>query len=61
MNTLVIINDNGHKYTCESVDKARVLSFIDWFLDNVSGTAEIQIIYRQNDGTVKPPIPPKAP
>jgi hypothetical protein len=58
MKTMAIIDDNGHKYICESMDKARVLSFIDWFLDNVSGTTEIQILFRQNDGTIKPPVPP---
>ncbi len=59
MKYIAIINDNGHKYTCESLDKARVLSFIDWFLDNVTGTAEIQLLFRQNDAPIQPPVPPR--
>ena len=52
-----VINDKGHKYTCESADKSRVISFMEWFLDGVQGQAEVSVFYRQNDA-VEPPVKP---
>lgn len=47
-----VITDRGHKYTCESPDKARVISFIEWMLDGLTGNVEVTVNYRQSE----PPI-----
>lgn len=53
-----IITERGHKYSCESPDKARVISFVEWMLDGLVNNVEVTINYRQSE----PPIqPPKAP
>lgn len=44
-----IVQEKAHKYVCESPDKARVLSFVEWMLDGLTGTVDVTIQYRQND------------
>lgn len=44
-----VVTEKGHKYSVESSDKARVISFIEWMLDGLQGNVEVTVNYRQNE------------